>query len=222
MAVKKKTAPATKVASTPMAESTKTTNPAMKVKKSYVIAVIAVLVIAGLLYAFKSWIVVAMVNGQPISRLSYINELERQAGKQTMNSIVTKTLIFQEAKKQNVTVTDAEVNAEIKKIEENLKKQGQRLDQVLTLQGMTKEQLVEQIRLQKLIEKMVGKNVKVSDKEVDEYIAANKEQLPQEADEAALKKSSRERLQQQKLNEEVQKWLEKLQKEAKVTYFVPI
>jgi parvulin-like peptidyl-prolyl isomerase len=194
----------------------------MKVKKSYIIAVLAVLMIAGLLYTFRSWIVVAMVNGQPVSRISYIRELERQAGKQTMNSIITKTLIFQEAKKQNVTVSDNEVNAELKKIEENLKKQGQKLDQVLALQGMTREQLVEQIKIQKMIEKMVGKNIEITDKEVDEYIAANKESLPQDADENALKKSAQERLKQQKLNEEVQKWLEKLQKDAKITYFVTI
>lgn len=196
--------------------------PTMKIKKSYVIAVIAVLVIAGLLYFFRSWFVVAMVNGQPVSRLTYINELERQAGKQTMNSLVTKTLIMQEAKKQNVTVTDSEVNGEISKIEANLKQQGQRLDQVLTMQGMTRDQLVEQIRIQKSIEKMVGKNIKVSDKEVDDYIAANSESLPQDTDEAALKKTARQSLEQQKLNQEVQKWLENLQKNAKITYFVTI
>lgn len=196
--------------------------PTMKIKKSYVIAVIAVLVIAGLLYFFRTWLVVAMVNGQPISRLSYMNELERQAGKQTMNSLVTKTLILQEAKKQNVAVSDTEVNNEIKTIEDNLKQQGQQLDQVLTLQGMTREQLVEQIRLQKSIEKMVGKNVKISDKEVDDYIAANRESMPQATDEASLKKTARQSMQQQKLNSEVQKWLENLQKNAKITYFVTI
>lgn len=196
--------------------------PIMKIKKSYVIAVLAVLVIAGLLYFFRSWLVVAMVNGQPISRLSYMNELERQAGKQTMNSLVTKTLILQEAKKQNVAVSDTEVNNEIKTIEDNLKQQGQQLDQVLTLQGMTREQLVEQIRLQKSIEKMVGKNVKISDKEVDDYIAANRESMPQATDEASLKKTARQSLQQQKLNSEVQKWVENLQKNAKITYFVTI
>jgi parvulin-like peptidyl-prolyl isomerase len=220
VATKKTSARKTKNTMTDIAKPAST--PTMKIKKSYVIAVIAVLVIAGLLYFLRSWFVVAMVNGQPVSRITYMNELERQAGKQTMNSLITKTLILQEAKKQNVNVGDNEVNSEISKIESNLKQQGQRLDQVLTLQGMTRDQLIEQIRIQKSIEKMVGKNVKVSDKEVDDYIAANSESLPQDTDEASLKKTAKESLEQQKLNQEVQNWLENLQKNAKITYFVTI
>lgn len=194
----------------------------MKLKKSYLIAGLAVLLLAGLLYAFRSLFIVAMVNGQPISRVAFIQELERTAGKQTMNAVVTKTLISQEARKQNVNVSDDEVNKEIKKIEDNLKQQGQRLDQVLTLQGMTKDQLVEQIRIQKMIEKMVGKNVKISDQEVAAYVEANRESLPQGQDENALRSGAKERLQQQKLNEEVQKWLENLQKNAKIDYFMSV
>ena len=200
--------------------STNRSSLALKIKKSYIIAGLGILLVAALLYALRSWFIVATVNNQPISRLSYIQELERQAGKQTMNAIVTKTLIFQEAEKQNVSVSDNEVNSELKKIEDNLKKQGQRLDQVLTLQGMSKDQLVEQIRIQKLIEKMVGKNIKISDKEVTDYVEANRESLPQDTKEEDLQKSARERLQQQKLNEEVQSWLEKLQKDAKINYFI--
>ena len=200
----------------------KKVSPALKVKKSYVAAVLAVIVIAGLLYAFRSWFIVATVNGQPITRLTYINELERQAGQQTMNTLVTKTLIFQQANERNVTVTDQEINEEIKTIEENLKEQGQRLDQVLTLQGMTRDQLIEQIRLQKLIEKMVSDRVKVSDEEVTEYITANAESLPQDQDAEALQEMARERLEQQKLNQEIQTWLENLQKEATINYFIPV
>ena len=94
--------------------------------------VIGILLLAGLLYAFRSLFVAAMVNGQPISRVSLVRELEKQNGKQALNSLVTKTLIYQEARKQNVSVSDDEINGEMKKIEDNLQQQGQRLDQHLS------------------------------------------------------------------------------------------
>jgi foldase protein PrsA len=191
-----------------------------KVKKSYLIGFLAVVLLAILLYAFRSVFVAAMVNGQPVTRLSLVQELEKQNGKQALNSLVTKTLIFQEARKQNVNVSDQEVDAELKKIEQNLSAQGQKLDQVLELQGMTKEGLIEQIRIQKLIEKMVGKDIKVSDKEVQDYIADNRESFPEDANQQQINSQVREQLQQQQLNEKVQTWLDKLQKDANINYFV--
>lgn len=191
-----------------------------KLKKSYIIGALALVLLIALLYALRSVFVAAMVNGQPVTRLSLVQELEKQNGKQALNSLVTKTLILQEARKQNVSVTDQEVDAEIKKIEQNLSSQGQKLDQVLSLQGMTKDSLIEQIKIQKLIEKMVGKDIKVSDKEVQDYVADNKESFPEGSNEQQVNSQVREQLQQQKLNEKVQTWLDKLQKDANINYFV--
>lgn len=192
-----------------------------RIKRSYVIWGALVLLAVALIYGVKNLIIAATVNGQPISRIAVVKELERQGGKQALNALVTKTLILQEAKKQNVSVNQDEINKELKKIEENIKKQGQTLDQALTLQGMTREQLVEQIRLQKMIEKIVGKDIKVSDKEVTDYIKKNQDALPQEPDPKKQQDLVREQLRQQKLNEKVNTWIEDLRKNAKIQSFVP-
>ena len=42
--------------------------------------------------------VVALVNGEPISRIEVIKALEKQGGKATLDSLVTKKLIAQEAR----------------------------------------------------------------------------------------------------------------------------
>lgn len=194
--------------------------PALKVRKAYIIGGLVVIILLALLVYFRSLFVVATVNGQPVTRLNYIKELEQVSGQQALNTLVTKTLILQEAKSKNVTVSDQEVNDEIKKIEESLATQGQQLDSVLQLQGMTKESLREQIYLQKLIEKMVGSDVNVTDKEVDDYIAQNQESLPEGTDAAAMKTQVKEQLQQQKLNEQVQTWLQNLQQSADVKYWI--
>lgn len=208
----------TPTAVTESSSNKKETSP--KIKKSYVIGVLALILLIAVLYTARSVFVAAMVNGEPVTRLSLVKELEKQNGKQALNSLVTKTLILQEARKQNVEITNQEIDAEIKKIEQNLSTQGQKLDQVLVLQGMTRESLVEQIKIQKLIEKMVGKDIKVTDAEVNKYIADNKESFPPESNSDQIKIQVRSQLQQEKLNTEVQAWLDKLKKVANINYFV--
>lgn len=207
-----------KVTSTP----TKTEQPSkpMKVKKVYVIGVLVILVVAALLYLGRGLLVAAVVNGQPISRVEVVQESEKQTGKQALDSLVRNALIEQEARKQNVTVSDQEVDAEVKKVEGSLSKQGQKLDQVLEMQGMTREDLRKLMRLNKLLEKIVGKDVKVTDKDIDSYIEKNKDTLPENQDEKQLRASVKDRLQQQMLSEKVQAWLQGVQGKANVMYFV--
>jgi len=192
----------------------------VRLKKSYLLWGIGVIVLILILYLSRSLLIAATVNGQPISRIAVIRELERQGGKQALNAIVTKNLILQEAKKQGVTVSQEDIDKELKRIEENIKRQGQTLDQALMLQGMTKENLVDQIRLQKMIEKIVGKDIKVADKEVDDYIAKNQESLPQDQERKVLGAQVKDQLRQQKLNEKVNAWIESLRKNAKISSFV--
>lgn len=116
--------------------------------------VVFALVAAGLL--LKKELVVATVNGQPISRLTLIREMEKNSGKQTLEGLIGKTLILQEAKKQNVSVGKGEIDQEMAKIEENFKNQGQDLNQLLAFQGITRADLEEQIQLQKTAEKLAG------------------------------------------------------------------
>lgn len=180
-------------------------------------ALLALILIA---LALWRYLIVATVNGQPIDRFSYNRELEKQAGKQVMNNLVTKALILQEARKQNMNVSSQEIDDEIKKIESNLSKQGQKLEQVLSFQGMSKDDLREQLKYQKLIQKMVGKDVKVTDKEINDYIDKNKSSFPENAKPEEMKSTARKQLYQQKLNDKIRVWLENLQKKAKVNYNV--
>ena len=204
--------------STPLAQ---TESPlAIKVKKPYLITTIVIIVVVAFIYFFKSLFIVAFVNGQPITRLSIIQQLEKQGGKQVLNVAVTKLLIEQEARKKNISVSQKDVDGEVKKTEKSLASQGQTLDQALAAQGMQKADYVDQVRLQLLIQNLVGKDIKVSDKEVNDYIAANKTSFPEGSNMDQIKKTVAQQLKQQKLNEKVQAWIANLQKNAKITYFV--
>lgn len=198
-----------------------------KVKKKTLAIGLIIIAVLGLAVYFRSVFVVAMVNGQPITRLSYINETEAvylsdarvTAGKQALNQLVTKTLIYQEASKRNITISDKEVDAEVATVRKTVEKQGQKLEEALAAQGDTLKAYRERIRIQKMLEKLVGK-VAVADKDVADYIEKNKSTLPQDLSEAELKKQVRSSLEQQKFSEKVQTLIADLQKKAKVSYMV--
>ncbi len=188
--------------------------------KKIVIIGLAVLLIIFLFFFIKNWLIVATVNGKIISRFEVINALEKQSGKKTLDSIITSTLIIQEAQKRNINVTQTDIDNELKKIESNLTSQGTTLDQALQTQGMTRENLTEQIKLQLLLQKMVGGNITVSDKEIQDYINKNKDQIPPSIKADTLKQQVSQQIKQQKTQQKMQDFVQQLRQKAKINYFI--
>ncbi len=192
----------------------------VRIHKSTLIIVIGILAVGALLYFGRGFIVAAVVNGQPISRMALVQEVEKQSGKQALSGLIRNILVEQEARKQNVLITEKQIDDQIKTVENNLSKQGQKIDQVLAMEGMTRADLRKVIRLDLLVTKMVEKNIKVSNKDVNDYIDKNREIMPKNQSESQLKKMVLERLKQQQLSQKAQEWLANLEKGAKVVKFV--
>lgn len=188
-------------------------------KKNIIIALVVFVIIA-LSFFLKNQLIVANVNGQPIYRLTLISELEKQGGKKVLDGLVTNTLILQEAKRRNITISDAETNLELKKIEENLKKQGQTLDQALILQGVTLQSVKKNIELNLIMKKLLEGKTSVSDKEVNDYIEKNKKSIPEDAKPEDTKNQVRQQLEQQKFQEKGQELVKSLQDKAKINYYL--
>ncbi|KKR39257.1 hypothetical protein A2210_02070 [Candidatus Woesebacteria bacterium RIFOXYA1_FULL_40_18] len=188
--------------------------------KSKVLYILGAVVLGLLVYFFRSVFVAAWVNGSPISRIAIIKQLESQAGKQTLDSLIDKTLILQEAKKSGVTISSQTLSDEVKKIEESLKAQGLELDSALKERGQTRSDLNEQIRIQKIIEIILGKNITVTEEELKTYFDSNKEAFAQGAKFEEVKAQIGEQVIQSKLFSEYQKWIVDLRNKAKVYYFV--
>ncbi|MFC1625639.1 SurA N-terminal domain-containing protein [Patescibacteria group bacterium] len=159
-------------------------------KQVYISSLLLVLVV--ILYFGKSLVFAAWVEGRPIFRLTVIKELENQGGSQVLGNLVNQSLIEQEAKKQNVKITIEKVDSEVSKIEDSLKGQGMDLDSALLTQGMTKDDLKDQIKVQLTVEDLLKDKVASSDGTID----------------------------QQKLSTEYQTWITELRTKAKVLYFV--
>lgn len=193
---------------------------AVKVHKSSLIIAAIIVLLGMLLYFGRGFVVAAVINGQPISRIAVLAETEKQSGRQVLTTLIRNALIEQEAKKQNVVPLEKEIDDQIRKIEKNLSKQGQKIDQVLALEGMTREDLRRIIRLDLLVSKMVGKDIKIIDKDITDYIEKNKDILPRDQSESQLRQTVRERLKQQQISQKAQEWLADLEKKAKIVKFV--
>jgi len=189
-----------------------------KSKKNIIIAIIIVVILIAAAYLMKGYLIAATVNGSMISRASVVKALEIQGGKQVLDSLITEKLIKAELEKKGITLTDAEVDAEVKNIEASITAQGGKLDEALAGQGMTLNDLKNKIALQKKLEKLFADKITVSNEEVDAYIKTNKIDLPK-GKEAEVKDQIKAQIRQQKLNQEAQTWITGLKSAAKIKYY---
>lgn len=191
----------------------------IKINKKVLIIVASAILVLVLAYLAKGFFVAALVNGQPISRWSVISTLEKESGKDLLESLIVEKLIAAEAKAQKLEVADAELEAEIKKIEEQITAQGGELNEALAQQGMTLEILQKQILLQKQVEKLLADKVAVTDEEVSQYITDSQTVIP-DGQESSVREQIKSQLANQKLNMEAPSYIEELKAKAKIKYFV--
>ena len=182
-----------------------------RVKRIFILLLILVALYLGRSFVFAAW-----VGNRPVFRISLIRELEKQGGKSVLDSLIEKSLINQAAKKVNVNISDDTVNLELVNIEELVKKQGISLEEALAARGQTKKDLLEQIKLQKVIEQILKDKIVVADEEIKEYYDANKMAEVFETAKEGIKNS----LIQSKLQTEYTKWITELKEKAKIFYFV--
>ena len=191
-----------------------------KPKPLLIITGIVLIIIIAVLFFVKGVFVAATINGSSVSRLSVIQELERQGGKQVLEAIINEKIIETELSRQEITITKEEVDEEIKKIEAEIASQGSTLEIILTTQGVTEEEFREQIATQKKLEKLLADKIVITDAEVDTYLESSNVTPPEGVEIEDVKKQISEQLKQQKFQEEAQKWVSSIVAETKIKYYV--
>ncbi|QSF47086.1 peptidylprolyl isomerase [Paenibacillus tianjinensis] len=165
--------------------STPPPSPASKGGKGWMIASIvlaAALIIVLIKPPFQkddSSTAVASVNGTDITKAQLYDKLVEAGGESTLQNLITTTLVDQEAKKANITVTDEDINTEI----EDLKTQfggEEALNSALAQSSMTLDDLKKQMPLQVEIRKLLEPQVKITDEDISKYYTENKATFNQE------------------------------------------
>lgn len=192
--------------------SSKNSSPAL------IYIIIGIVLTLGVIYFIgKMTSTIATVNGRPITRSAYLREAERVGREKALAILVTRELIYQEAERQKITVTEAEINDEINKLETVVKGQNKTLNQVLKERQLTKQDLNEQIKTRKITEKIAEKYTKVSEQEVMNHITQYRSQYPQTIT-AVVELQVRDQLYEQKLNLVIDTLVVELRKKAKIEY----
>jgi foldase protein PrsA len=187
-----------------------------KNKKSYLFVFI-LLLIAAILYFFRGLFLVALVNNKPITRLALVKQLEKESGEATLENLIVKELIMQEAKKKGVSVSEDDIQKEIEGISEIIEAQGETLDNALAMQGQTLEDLRDNIRIQKTAEQILKDEITVTNEEVISYFEENSA-LYEDQEFADLEGQIREQLSQQKLQTKFAELLENLKSGSDIIY----
>lgn len=202
------------------AEASSTAFPkAITINRRTAIIIGCVIALGVLAFLSRGVFVAATVNGSPISRLSVIQELEKQGGKAALDGLITEKLITNEAANKGIVVNQAEVDEELKKIEAQVTAQGGTLADALAQQGMTEASLKQRVRVQQLLQKLLADKVAVTDEEVQKYIDDNKVTIPKDQEQAA-RDQLKDQMADQKLNEEAQVLITNLRNDAKINYYV--
>jgi len=179
---------------------------------------IIILLVALALWFLRSQIIVAMVNGKPITRFKLISELEKQGASQILDSLVTMELVNQAINEADIKVDDQEIADQMAEIEATLASQNQNLDDILAMQNLTREDIEKDIKLNLQVDKILADKIQVTDEEVMEYFETNKEILGEDANFEEMKKDIEAQVIQEKRSAAQQEWLETLRSEANIRY----
>ncbi len=101
-------------------------------------------------------------------------ELRERMGRQVLRSLIDERLQLQEAKRQNVTVSDADVEKALEKIAQQNNMSTEQLTGLLKSRGIGRSALVDQVRATlvwaKLVRRQAAQTVDISDDEIDEAV----------------------------------------------------
>jgi peptidyl-prolyl cis-trans isomerase SurA len=113
------------------------------------------------------------------SNLTESPETRQRVAAQVLRTIVDEKLQMQEAKRQNITATDEEINKAVAQIEKQNNMQPGQLEQVLKAQGIERSALIDQLTASivwtKLVRRLVSQTSVVSEEEIDYALKRAKE-----------------------------------------------
>lgn len=197
------------------------------ITRKYLYAVAAVVVLVALLFVGSKFWVVAWVDNKPITKFELYGLMEKRDQGKTAEELIVQKLLVSEGNKQNQKVSDAEIEAEIKKIED-LQGGASQLDQILAVNNTSREDFRKLVELQLLKQKLFGGDVNVTEEQVTQYIDQNKDALPPEtlanpesSEAAKLKENVKDQLKQTKIQENFNTWLEGALNSSRVIRMVP-
>lgn len=186
--------------------------------KKYLIVVgagiVALLLIAGWL-TYISTQTVASVNGEPISKAEFYKILEKRAGKQIVDQMITEKLILQQGAKNKISVSKKELETKLSEMKKRMGGEKQ-FEAQLKQTGYTIDEVNRQLEIQIIVEEVLGKDIKITEAKIKKYYEQNKEWQFKDKTLDQVKGVITEALKQTEYQEKLPKWIQSLKKKAKI------
>jgi len=122
--------------------------------------------------------VVVTVNGQEITKDLFYARLERESGASVLNQLIMETVIRQAGEQAGVAPTDEEIAEKFNQFKANFPDEAT-FQNALAQYGVQEEQLIEELHMITILDRLSTKDVVITEDDVAAYFAENKERLGQ-------------------------------------------
>lgn len=139
-----------------------------------ILAILVVVAVAIFIFLSMRSEVVAKIGDESLTKDDLYTFFVEQNGDVAVDTLITKSLIEQEVKKEKVSVSDKEVDEEVKTLIEAYGGE-EAFNAQLQQAGLTKEDLEVDVKTNLQIEKLLEPTIKITDKEMQTFFDENKE-----------------------------------------------
>ncbi|MED1952892.1 SurA N-terminal domain-containing protein [Brevibacillus centrosporus] len=156
-----------------------------------------------------------------ITQYQLYDEMKNLYGKQMANELVAQSLIKQEAKQQNISVSKEDIDKEVNAMKQQIGSD-QAFQEYLSGMGMDEKTLRSKMEVLLTRDKLLDKAFPVTDQQIQQYYEANKAQMGSPA--PALDKvhdQIKSMLSENNRSENYSKWMETIEKTHKVEWYDP-
>ncbi|WP_226669526.1 peptidylprolyl isomerase [Metabacillus litoralis] len=139
-----------------------------------ILAILLILVVALFVYMTTRSELVAKIGDNSVTKDDLYTFFVEQNGEAAVDSMITKNLIEQEVEKENITVTQKEVDTEVNEIIASYGGE-ETFNQTLATSGLTIEDVKGDIKTNLQIEKLLKSRIEITDEEIKTYFDENKQ-----------------------------------------------
>ncbi|QAY67419.1 peptidylprolyl isomerase [Paenibacillus protaetiae] len=116
---------------------------------------------------------VASIGGETVTEKELGQALYDKYGEEVLRTILVHKAIDLEVKKEGITLTSEEQEAELSSLTEGYSSESEYFQMMQDQLGMTKQEVLDDMRYRLLLEKIATQSVTVSKQEIDDYIDAH-------------------------------------------------
>ncbi|MEK5489937.1 peptidylprolyl isomerase [Paenibacillus sp. FSL R7-0297] len=120
---------------------------------------------------------IAAAGGQPVTDREWIDELKKKHGAEVLLGMLNHIVVGKEAKALGITVTDEEIEQELKRGMSGYGSEEQYYDQMQSELGLSRQELHDETAYRLTLQAVATAGITVSEIEIDEYLTQNAERF---------------------------------------------